>query len=131
MKQIIIFGGVPLLGMLAIWLISVILEKVQSMRVVLLRQALTMLGDALVATVREVQQTIVDAAKQLNEDGELSAQDIAEIKKLSLDVIKRNLGKRGLDLISKVFGLAMGEQMDAFLAGRVEATVHEVIKDPL
>ena len=123
-KILLMEFAVPLTGAVILYLLALLrkfaLAKISSE---MLRQASDIVVDATSAAVLEIQQTLVDKAKDASADGRLSAAEIAGIKAAALEAVKRNAGKRGLAVIMKVFGLMIGSQLDGFLTGRTEATL--------
>jgi hypothetical protein len=89
------------------------------------RGLLLRLDDVVYAVVKELNQTVVDAARAKSEDGTLSSQAVAEVKGAAVAKVKSYFGIEGFALVSKVLGLAE-PQATSFVASRIEAAVHDV-----
>ena len=90
-----------------------------------LRGILVRLDDAVLSAVREVQQVTVDAIKAASADGTLTPDEQAQVKQAAIASVKSYLGPKGIVEIAKVLGLD-GIAVDALLATRVEAAVHDL-----
>ena len=90
-----------------------------------LRGVLVRIDDAVLVAVREVEQVTVDALKEANADGQLTAEERAKVKQAALDTVKSHLGLKGLAELAKVLGLE-GGAIEKLLSSRVEAAVHDL-----
>src|SRR4051812_43529929 len=70
-----------------------------------LAAALTRLTDTVNTVVAEVQQTIVTELRKKAADGQLSAQDIAEVKAAALERIRKYLGPDGVQILGQYLKL--------------------------
>lgn len=86
---------------------------------------LVRLDDAVLASVREVQQVTVDAIKEASADGKLSPDERAKVKQAALSSVKSHLGTKGLADLVKILGLEDGT-IDSLISTRVEAAVHDL-----
>ncbi|HLA81138.1 MAG TPA: hypothetical protein VJP78_05820 [Thermoleophilia bacterium] len=88
---------------------------------------LVRLDDAVLASVREVQQVTVDAIKEASADGKLSPDERAKVKQAALSSVKSHLGTgtKGLAELAKILGHEDGT-IDSLISTRVEAAVHDL-----
>jgi hypothetical protein len=107
------------LGWLSVRYASWIKEKIKSARVegILLR-----LGDAVFKVVRELQQTVVDKAK---EDGEWNKEKAEEVKKAAITKIKEYLGPKGIKEALTILGLD-SSGLDKLLGTMIESDVFDL-----
>lgn len=75
--------------------------------------------------VAEVYQTYVSALKEANADGKLTPEEAAEARKKAIAIAKANIGKKGLARLSRILGLNLGDEIEAWLGTKVEAAVTE------
>ncbi len=88
--------------------------------------ALLRLNDAVFDVVRDVEQTVVAAAKDASEDGKLDAADVAAIKAAALGKLKSYLGPKGIAELVKMLGTPSQTAVDTMLASKIEAAVHDL-----
>jgi hypothetical protein len=94
-----------------------------------LKGVLVRLDDAVLSVVKDLQQTTVDAIKEANADGKITAEEREQIGAAALASLKAYLGAPGLALLMRVLGLSGGE-LDAVLKTKLEAAVHDLRKAP-
>lgn len=85
---------------------------------------LARLDDAAFSIVRELMQTTVDAAKASG--GKLPAEVATAAKDAAVAKLRSYLGKDGIAMLMRVLGFVEEAQATAFLATKIEATVHAV-----
>ena len=90
-----------------------------------LRGTLLRLEDAVVAVVKELQQTVVNAIKRASADGVITPAEKEEIKKAAFDKIRSYLGMRGLSDLGRILGLD-GAAVDGLIASKIEAAVYDL-----
>lgn len=90
-----------------------------------LRGVLIRLEDAVVVSVKDLQQTVVEEIKAASADGKISDDEKKRIKEKALASVKSHLGTKGLSELATVLGLD-GGAIDGFLSSRVEAAVHDL-----
>lgn len=76
----------------------------------------------LFAVVKELSQTVVDQYKKASEDGKLTSEEKATIKRTAVATLKSYLGATGLAELGKVLGMD-GGALDDYLGTAVEAAV--------
>lgn len=89
------------------------------------RGVLLRLDDAILNSVREVQQAVVDEIKAGRADGKLTTEERARVKARAIESIRSHLGLKGLAELARVLGLEDG-RLDKLLSTRVEAAVHDL-----
>jgi hypothetical protein len=116
----------PLLLAALTWAVAKLAQYIQAkVQSEYLRGALVRLDDAVLASVREVQQVTVDTIKSASADGKLTPDERAKVKQAAIDTIKSHLGMKGIGELAKVLGLENGA-IDRLLSTRVEAAVHDL-----
>lgn len=111
------------LTFLSAWLAKLITAKVKGEY---LRGVLVRLDEAVFTAVKSVAQTYADALKSAREDGKLEPAERQEAKRRALNALKSYLGTRGIGELGKILGLASANQVEEYLAGKVEAAVHDL-----
>lgn len=113
----ILMSGLAWLGARAVTLINARVKNEW------LKGALVRLDDAVLAVVRELQQTTVDAIKEAAKDGKITDEERARIKDLALASVKSHLGAKGLGELAKVLGLDDGS-LGKLISSKIEAAVY-------
>ena len=94
-------------------------------RDVRLRSAFLRLDDAVLVAVQETEKVLVEALREANVDGKLTAEEAEAAKSAALRALYSHLGQRGAAEIQRLLGLDdLG--LSKFLAGKVEATLHSI-----
>lgn len=76
------------------------------------------------SSVQEVWQTYVGAIKAARVDGKLTPEEKLQAREMALNVLKGNLGQKGLAKLGRVLGFD-GAILDRYLTGKIEAAVAE------
>ncbi len=79
------------------------------------------LNDAVFSTVMQLEQTLVAELKAANADGKLTADERKRVRDVAIDLVRDQIGPKGLEKAAKVLGLDM--RIDEFISGRVESEV--------
>ena len=79
------------------------------------------LNDAVFGTVMQLEQTLVAEIKAVNADGKLSAEEKKQVRDLAIDLVRDQLGPKGLEKAAKILGLDM--RIDEFIGNRVESEI--------
>ena len=87
------------------------------------------LDDAVVTSVREVEQVLVVSLKTASADGSLTEAERAEVKNVAITMVRRHLGAKGWHEGGSVLGLSNGE-LERMLAARVEGAVFDLRGHP-
>ena len=95
-----------------------------------LQGVLLRLNDAVWASVREVEQTMVTALKAGTVDGKLTETGRQNAKSAAIATVKEHLGPQGLADLCNVLGIS-GAVVDNFLGKRVEAAIAESKAPPV
>ncbi len=111
------------LTFLSAWLAKLITAKVKGEY---LRGVLVRLDEAVFTAVKSVAQTYADALKVAREDGKLEPAERLEAKRRALGALKSYLGTKGIAELGKILGLGSASQVEEYLAGKVEAAVHDL-----
>jgi hypothetical protein len=111
---------VTLLGLLGSWLIVAIRSKVKSEQA---RGMLLRLSEQASDVVLELEQGAVAKLRELSADGKLDAADIQQLKELSIQKFKQQLGTRGKADALRVLGFKDEAELEAVLRAKVEAEV--------
>lgn len=111
------------LTLLSAWLAKLITAKVKGEY---LRGVLVRLDEAVFTAVKSVAQTYADTLKSAREDGKLEPAERQEAKRRALNALKSYLGTKGIGELGKILGLASAKQVEEYLAGKVEAAVHDL-----
>ncbi|MEW6778293.1 MAG: hypothetical protein AB1405_18490 [Bdellovibrionota bacterium] len=111
------------LTFLSAWLAKLITAKVKGEY---LRGVLVRLDESVFTAVKSVAQTYADALKSAREDGKLDPAERQEAKRRALSALKSYLGAKGIGELGKILGLTSDAQVEEFLAGKVEAAVHDL-----
>jgi len=90
-----------------------------------LKRILLRLDDAIALAVKEMNQTIVDALRDMSPDGKLTAEQRANLKAQAVKLAKSHLGPRGVEEVCEILGIAHHE-VDTHIGARVEAAVHDL-----
>ncbi len=101
---------------LSILITRYLLVLIESKRI---RDLVGRLWEETKAAVFEVGQTYVDALKEANRDGKLTAIEKREAKQRAIAIAKSNLGTKGLKALARIF------DVDDWVANKVEAIVGE------
>ena len=78
------------------------------------------------AAVRSVAQTEVDALKAATVDGRLTPEQAQAASGKALEIVKANLGEKGLADLKKILGV---DDVAALISTHNEATVHRIAND--
>ena len=89
------------------------------------RGVLLRLDDAILHSVREVQQAVVNEIKAGRADGKMTVEERARVKARAIESIRSHLGVKGLAELARVLGLENGS-VEKLLSTRVEAAVHDL-----
>ena len=90
-----------------------------------LKGVLVRLDDAEFTAVKDVQQTVVKAAKAASSDGKLTPDEKKQIKENAIASLKSHLGMKGLSELAVVLGLESAA-VESLLSSKVEAAVHDL-----
>ena len=82
------------------------------------------IADAVVATVKELDQTLVEELKKASPDGSLSPEQKARIKAQALGALKRQLPAKVLAALLRKLNFSTSAT-DSYLSSRLEAAVHD------
>lgn len=97
-------------------------DKVKGTR---LGQALLRLGQEIKAVILEVNTVYVDELKRgMEDDGKLSAEEIAKARAMALDKLKENYGPRGIKRLARIAGV--GGAIDSWLGTQIEGSLQEM-----
>ena len=89
-----------------------------------LKNVLVRVDDAVLTTVRHLQQNFVEDLKNASADGKLSEEEKKNLKDQALNSVYMHLGgDKGLSEVKKVLGVA---DLDSLLSSKVEAAVHSL-----
>lgn len=90
-----------------------------------LRGLLIRLDEAVLTTVKDLQQTLVDKLKAASADGKITEAEKKQIKSTAIAAVRSNLGTKGLDTVAKVFG-SKDAALEGLLSSKIEAVVHDL-----
>lgn len=90
-----------------------------------LRGVFLRLNDAVLAAVRETEQTIVAELKTAAADGKLTDLEKLTVKRAALDSVKMHFGPAGIGEIAKTLNLDQ-DGLERMIGARVEAAVHDM-----
>ena len=82
------------------------------------------IAEAVVSTVKELDQTLVDELKKASPDGQLSPEQRSRIKTQALSALKRQLPARVLAALLRKLNFS-NAAADSYLSSRLEAAVHD------
>lgn len=86
-------------------------------------ELLTRVEGAMLTTVRAVEQRIVADLRAAREDGKITPEEAASIRRAALATAKAQLGEQGMAMVKKYAG---EKNVDAWLLEQLEAKVHEL-----
>ena len=75
------------------------------------------------AAVAEVYQTYVEALKEGNKDGKLTAREAAEAKARAMRIAKSNIGQKGLERLMRILGLSSSGEVESWLGNKIESAI--------
>lgn len=90
-----------------------------------LKGALLRLDDAVLSTVKDLQQTLVEQLKAARADGRITEAEKQQLKNKALAAAKASLGTAGRAEVAKAFGLD-ADAFDALLSSKLAAAVHDL-----
>lgn len=90
-----------------------------------LRGVFLRLNDAVLAAVRETEQTIVAQLKTAAADGKLTDDEKRDVKRAALDSVKAHFGPSGMSDIAKTLDLGE-DSLEKMISARLEAAVHDM-----
>lgn len=96
------------------------LDKIKSQRI---RDTLLRLGAEMRAVVAETNTVLVDELRKDNEDGKLTAEEKKRAKHMAMEMLKSNLGVKGIKRVTKVLGI---ESINSWLGAHISDTVDSV-----
>ncbi|MBL8968588.1 MAG: hypothetical protein JNG85_16400 [Spirochaetaceae bacterium] len=88
-----------------------------------LRTALLKVDEAVVTTVKALQQTTVTSLKDATKDGVFTAEEAAKVKAEAMQLVLSQLGS--LEAIGKQLGMAEVERIKALIDAKIEAAVFD------
>jgi hypothetical protein len=90
-----------------------------------LKGLLIRLDDAVLTTVKDLEQSMVEQIKAASADGKITDDEKKQIRDAALTAVKSNLGTKGRAEVAKILGL-QGGGMDGLLSSKIEAAVHDL-----
>lgn len=88
------------------------------------KAALLKVDEAVVTTVKALQQTTVASLKDATRDGVFTAEEAAKVKAEAMQLVLSQLGS--LEAIGKQLGMAEAERIRAMIDAKIEAAVYDM-----
>jgi hypothetical protein len=90
-----------------------------------LKGVLLRLNDAVLAAVRETEQTVVTQLKAAAADGKLTDDEKRDVKRAAFESVKAHFGSKGVAEVGQVLGLSE-DALEKMIGARLEAAVHDM-----
>ena len=114
--------GTALVAVLVLGIGTAVPFLVRKVKYEYAKDVLDRLGEFAILVVREMWQTVVQAAKAASPDGKLTSETAKEVKGAAIEKLKSYLGPKGISALLWLLGLS-NKSLEELLGGAIEAAI--------